>query len=143
MVKLSASEIAEKWRRRAEASAPDYQKGVERVSESPTEKAAMKKEKFRTNLMKAIDEGKWEKGLKSVSLSEWKDSVAKKGVPNYATGVRASESKMESFMSELIPHQETLQSKVNAMPDITLDDNIARASEWIRGMSKFKRSKYK
>lgn len=143
MAKLSASEAAEKWRRRAEAASGDYQKGVERVTESPTEKAASKIEKFKANLMKAINDGKWEKGLKSVSLSEWKEAVAKKGVPNYATGIRASEGKMESFMSELIPFQETLQSEVNRMPDITLADSIARATKWIEGMAKFKRSKYK
>lgn len=143
MVKLSASEIADKWRRRAEASAGDYQKGVERVTESPTEKAVAKKEKFKANLMKAIDDGKWEKGLLAVSLGDWKESVAKKGVPNYATGIRASEGKMEKFMSELIPFQESLQSEVNRMPDITLSDSIARATKWIEGMSKFKQSKHK
>lgn len=143
MVKLNAAEIAEKWRRRAEAAATDYQKGTERVSESPTEKAAAKIVKFKANLIKAIDDGKWEKGLKSVSLSDWKAAVAAKGVPNYATGIRASETKMETFMSELIPFQESLQSEVNRMPDITLADSVARATKWIEGMAKFKRSKYK
>lgn len=143
MVKLSASEIADKWRRRAEASASDYQKGIERVSESPMEKAVAKKDKFKANLIKAIDDGKWEKGLKSVSLTDWKDSVAKKGVPNYATGIRASETKMEKFMTELIPFQETLQAEVNRMPDITLADSIARATKWIEGMAKFKQTKHK
>jgi len=143
MVKLSASEIADKWRRRAEASASDYQKGIERVSESPMEKAVAKKDKFKANLIKAIDDGKWEKGLKSVSLGDWKEAVAQKGVPNYATGIRASENKMERFMSELIPFQETLQAEVNRMPDITLSDSIARATKWIEGMAKFKQTKHK
>ncbi len=143
MVKLSPTEIAEKWRRRAEAAASDYQKGVERVTESPTEKAAAKIDKFKANLMKAINDGKWEKGLKAVSLSDWKEAVAKKGVPNYATGIRASEGKMASFMSELVPFQETLQAEVERMPDITLADGIARATKWIEGMAKFKRSKFK
>ena len=143
MVKLSASEIAEKWSRRAEASASDYQKGIERVSESPMEKAVAKKDKFKANLMKAIDDGKWEKGLKSVSLTDWKDAVVSKGVPNYATGIRASEGKMASFMGELIPFQESLQAEIERMPDITLSDSIARATKWIEGMAKFKRSRYK
>ena len=143
MVKLNATEIADKWRRRAEASAPDYQKGIERVSESPMEKAVAKKEKFKANLLKAIDDGKWEKGLKSVSLGDWKSAVASKGVPNYATGIRASENKMEKFMTELIPFQESLQAEINRMPDITLSDSIARATKWIEGMAKFKQTKHK
>lgn len=143
MGKLTPQEIADKWRRRAEASASDYQKGIERVSESPMEKAVAKKEKFKANLLKSINEGRWEKGLKSVSLQDWKEAVAKKGVPNYATGIRASEGKMEAFMSELVPFQDSLKAEIDRMPDITLSDSIARAVKWIEGMAKFKRGKYK
>jgi len=143
MGKLTPTEIAEKWRRRAEGAASDYQKGVERVSESPMEKAAAKIEKFKANLIKAINDGKWEKGLKSVSLGDWKQSVAEKGVANYATGIRAAESKMENFMSELVPFQDSLKAEIDRMPDITLSDSVARATKWIEGMAKFKRSKYK
>ena len=143
MVKLSASEIAEKWRRHAEGAVADYKKGMEKVTESPTEKAANKKEKMRTNLLKAIDEGKWEKGLRAISLEEWKKITAEKGSANYGTGVRLSEGKMADFMAEVLPHIESGQRVIDAMPDITLDDSKARAVAWIDHMSKFKRSKYK
>lgn len=143
MVKLTASEIAEKWRRHAEGAVADYKKGVEKVSVSPTEKAANKQEKMKANLMKAIDEGKWAKGLRSVSLEDWKKITAEKGSANYGTGVRIAESKMEDFMAEVLPHIESGQRVIEGMADITLADSKARAVAWIDHMSKFKRSKYK
>lgn len=143
MVKLSATEIAEKWRRHAEGAVADYTKGIDKVTESPTEKASRKQDKMRTNLLKAIDEGKWAKGLKAVSLESWKESAKVKGSANYGTGVRASEGKMAEFMSEVLPHIESGQSIIKTMPDITLEDSKARAVAWIDHMAKFKRSKYK
>ena len=90
-----------------------------------------------------MKDGKWEKGLKAVSLSEWKDKAKVKGSANYATGIRAAESDMESFMTEVMPHIETGKAMIEKMPDITLEDSKARASAWIDHMAKFKRSKYK
>lgn len=143
MVKLTATEIAEKWRRHAEGAVADYTKGIDKVTESPTEKASRKQAKMRANLLKAIDDGKWAKGLKAVSLEQWKEASKVKGSANYGTGVRASESKMAEFMAEVIPHIESGQSIIRNMPDITLEDSKARAVAWIDHMAKFKRSKYK
>ncbi len=143
MVKLTASEIADKWRRHAEGAVTDYKKGVEKVSESPTEKAANKQEKMKANLIKAIDDGKWAKGLRAVSLEDWKRITSEKGSANYATGIRLSEGKMAEFMAEVLPHIESGQRIIEAMPDITLTDSKARAVAWIDHMAKFKRSKYK
>ena len=143
MVKLTATEIAEKWRRHAEGAVADYTKGIDKVTESPTEKASRKQVKMRANLLKAIDDGKWAKGLKAVSLEQWKEASKVKGSANYGTGVRASEGKMAEFMAEVIPHIESGQSIIRNMPDITLEDSKARAVAWIDHMAKFKRSKYK
>jgi len=143
MVKGTPAEIAEKWKRRATAASVDYKKGIERVTESPTEKAANKADKMRANLIKALDEGKWEKALRSVSLEEWKRMASTKGASNYATGITASEGKMAEFMSEVLPHIESGQRAIQAMPDITIEDSKARVVAWIDHMHKFKRSRYK
>lgn len=143
MAKGTAAEIAEKWKRRATAASVDYKKGIERVTESPTEKAANKADKMRANLLRALDEGKWEKALRSVSLEEWKRMASTKGATNYATGISAAESKMEDFMNEVLPHIESGQRMIDAMPDITIEDSKARVSAWIDHMHKFKRTKYK
>ena len=108
-------EIAEKWARRAAAATEDYKKGIDRVTESPTAKAAAKKEKMKANLLKALDEGKWEKGLLAVSLDEWKRKAKEKGGANYGTGIRAAEGDMAEFMSEVMPHIESGKAMIEKM----------------------------
>lgn len=137
------AEIAAKWAKNAQAATSEYVDGINRVSVSPTELAAAKETKFKTNLLKAIDDGKWKKGLLAVSLSEWKKKAIEKGSANYGVGIRAAESEMESFMSEVMPHIESGKAIIDKMPDITLSDSIARATKWIEHMAKFKRAKYK
>ena len=143
MVKLTPTEIADKWKRHSEGAVADYTKGVQGVTESPTDKAANKEAKMKANLIKSIDEGKWAKGLRAVSLEDWKRSAVEKGATNYGTGVRASEGKMADYMSEVLPHIESGQRAIKEMPDITLEDSVNRATAWIRHMAKFKRAKYK
>lgn len=139
MAKLTPEEFREKHARRLKGSIADMEKGVDRVTEAPTMKAAAKKEKMRQKLTEAIDNGKWEAGLKRVSLDEWKDKMKTKGLNRIAAGIDAAAEKVEAFASELLPYQERLKVELEKMPDVTLEDNINRMTTFIRGMAKFKR----
>jgi hypothetical protein len=115
--------------------------GVERVTQSPTEAAASKKEKFRAGIQEAIDSGKWERGLRRVSLDEWKSKMIDKGLGRVAAGIDAAAPKVREFAAELLPYQDRLKGQIEGMPDISLEDNINRMTTWIREMSKFSRSR--
>jgi len=141
MVKVSPSEYAEKWGRKLKGSTEDIRRGVERVTEAPGVKAAAKVEKMKANLLKSIEDGTWARRVASVDVGEWKDKTLKKGIGRISQGVDEAGSKMQDFASEFFPHLEEGQRKVDAMPDITLEDNINRASEMMRHNAKFKRSK--
>lgn len=139
MAKLTPSEFADKFARRLKASVEDIRKGLERVSESPTAKAAAKKDKMKARINEAIDSGKWSERLKAVSLEEWKSKAIDKGVNRIASGVDGSIKKMEDFAAQLLSYQDSLRAKIKAMPDMTLEDRINRATTWIREMSKFRK----
>lgn len=141
MVKISPSEYSEKWARKLKGSTEDIRRGIERVTEAPGVKAAQKQEKMKQNLLKSIDDGTWARRVASVDVSEWKDKALKKGIGRISQGVDEAGGKMQDFASEFFPHLEEGQRKVNAMPDITLEDNINRASEMMRHNAKFTRSK--
>ena len=138
---LSPQQIAEKHNRRTKAANQDMIAGVQNVTENPAEKAVQKKDKLVNNWNAAMQDGKWERGMKRVTLEGWQKSMVEKGAGRVAAGLDASMAKTEQFFSELIPFQSDLQSKVGKMPDLTIDDSIARSAEWIRGMSKFRRSR--
>lgn len=138
--RLSAQELAEKYVRRTTAATEDMKRGVASVTVNPAEKAIAKKDKLKTNFIASIDNGKWERGMRNVTLASWQEAMSGKGAQRVAAGVQAAQAKMEKFFAELLPFQQDLQSRIATMSDLTLEDSVARASAWIRGMANFKRN---
>jgi len=62
-------------------------------------------------------------------------------VPRVSAGVDASTEKMRKFASWLLSRIEAGKSKIEAMPDMTLDDRINRMVEFIRHMASEKYKK--
>lgn len=139
MAKLTPTEFQEKHARRLKGAVDDIRKGLERVTEAPTAKAAAKKDKMKLRINEALDTGKWESRLKGVSLEEWKTKAVEKGLGRIASGVDGAAKKVENFASQLLPYQDSVRAKVKNMPDLTLEDRITRATTFIREMSKFRK----
>ena len=138
-IRMTPEEFAEKHARRLKASIEDIRLGVERVSESPTAKAAAKQTKMLQNLTQAVQSGKWASRLNSVSLDEWKAKTINKGMGRVAAGIDEAHDKQVKFAAQLLSFEGTLKTSVDKMPDLTIEDSIGRATAWIRGMSKFER----
>ncbi len=141
MVKMSAAEYSEKWGRKLKGSTEDIRRGVERVTDAPGLKAAQKVDKMKANLLKSIEDGTWERRVAAVTLGDWKKKTLEKGIGRISQGVDGAGGKMQDFASEFFPHLEEGQRIIDAMPDITLEDSIARATAMMRHNAKFKRSK--
>ena len=139
MAKLTPKEFQEKHNRRLKAATEDMRLGVERVTESPTAKAAAKADKMRTNILKAIDDGKWAAGLKRVTLEDWKSKMINKGVGRVAAGIDEAADKVEEFAGKLLPHIDAGKAKIDKLPDVTLEDSIQRMTAFTRHMATFKR----
>lgn len=141
MAKLSPSQVAEKHARRTKGAVQDMVQGVQNVTVNPAAQAITKKNKMVQNFNEAMNSGKWERGLKRVTLEGWKESMINKGAGRVAAGIDSALPKTEAFFAELLPFQEDLSKKVSTLPDLTLEDSIQRATTWIRGMSNFRKSK--
>lgn len=140
MSKLTPEEFQEKHARRLKESIPDITRGIERVTESPTMKAAAKEDKMKHNIMEALNSGKWKRGLMRVSLDDWKKAATEKGVPRISIGIDAAAPKVTKFAGELLSFEDNLKTSVDKMPDISFEDSINKMVTWVRGMKKFKRS---
>ncbi|MEW5992950.1 MAG: hypothetical protein AB1744_00955 [Candidatus Zixiibacteriota bacterium] len=138
-ITITPEEFAEKHARRLKAAIPDIQAGIERVTESPTAKAAAKQDKMLNNLTKAVTSGKWGAGLRRVTVDDWKHKFLSKGVARIPDGIDAAHDKVVGFAQQLLPYETALQGKIAAMPDLTVEDSVARSSMWIREMFKFVR----
>lgn len=140
MAKLTSAEFQDKHARRLKAAVEDVRKGIDKVTESPTEKAAAKQDKMLTNLTAAVQAGKWAQGLKRVSLDDWKKKARDVGVNRIAAGIDAAKDKVIAFADQLLPYIDRQKAAIASMPDVTLDDNINRMNTFIRGMANFKRT---
>ena len=107
-IKLTPEQFAEKHARRLKGATEDIRNGINAVTVAPTEKAAAKKDKMLNNLQAAVQSGKWERGLKAVSLEAWKQKALNKGLGRIAAGVDEAHDKVVDFASQLLPYQDTL-----------------------------------
>jgi len=139
MPRLSPREAAEKHARRLKNAIEDIRKGVERVNEAPTVKAAEKIDKMKQRLLEAFENGKVERGLRSVTLDEWKRAFLEKGLNSIAKGVDLAKDKLEKVYEKMFDHIDKGLAELEKMPDLTLEDSIRRVEFWMRHMHKFKK----
>jgi hypothetical protein len=131
--------VAEKWVRRTQAASQDMVNGVNAVTVNPAQQAIAKESKLLQNITESITSGKWRRGMQAVTLDGWKQAMITKGSPRVAAGAQAAQTKAEQFYAELLPYQDQIKTKLQSMPDMTLQDNIQKAVTWMTDMSKFRR----
>ena len=134
MVKTS-QEVTDKWKKRLKGSTEEIRKGVDRVTTAPSSEAIKKQEKMLAKLIEAIESGRWKKGLEKYSLEDWKRDMKEKGITRISQGVDSADAKMTEFYDWLLPRVEDGKRKIDAMPDVSLEDNIARMTTYIRHMA--------
>lgn len=139
MPKITAQQAATKQADRLKGSLEMIRAGVNRVDVAPGVKAAQKQDKMKANLIKSIDDGTWAKNVSAVSLADWKTAMLSKGVGRIPEGIDAAHDKQVAFYNHLFQFQEGLQSEIENMSDLTLEDNIARMAAWVRGMANYKK----
>ena len=138
MPKLTAQEAAEKWSQRLRGAVSDIQKGVDRVSTPPGQAAAAKKTKWVAKLSDPTIQDKWARNVAAVDLVTWKNQTKEKVASRLSGGVTAATPKMQSRYSDMFPFMDSLETRVKAMPDTTLQDAIARSVAWQEGMATYK-----
>lgn len=138
MARLTPEQIAQKAVSRASAAAADYERGIMSVTKAPGQSAAEKADKWAAGVQKAIADKSFATGAARVSLSDWQNAVASKS-GRYAQGVAAAQNKIADFHREFQPFVQSVQAKVNAMPDTTPEQRLQRMLVNAQEMAKFRR----
>lgn len=139
MPKLTPEEASKKQVRNLSNSVEDIRRGVNAVTDSPTEKAANAQDNYVAGIQRAVADGKWQRGLRRITLQQWKDAFLNKGLNRIAPGAQAAQGKVEAFYREFFPHIQSAQDEVDRLPKATLEDSITRMTTFIRRMAEFKR----
>lgn len=136
---VTPNDISNKWARRLSQSTDDIRKGVDSVTEAPSARAIRKKEKFVQELMRAIQDGSWEKALGAYSLEAWKRDMKERGINRIASGAESAKADFEAFLNEFLPYAQDVANRASQMPDLTTEDRINKAVFVMRELAKFKR----
>lgn len=132
-VTLTPQQIQEKWANRLSGAVSDIQRGVDAVTENPMEKAALAADKWQQNII--ASKQRYIKNISAVTLQTWKTQMKDKVAQRLAGGVQAAKAKRLAFDQANVATLNEILPEINAMPSMTLEDNIARASAFMRKMS--------
>jgi hypothetical protein len=135
MARVNGQQWLEKWGRRMNAAGQDMAAGVDRVQTAPGEAAANAQALFAQRIAESISNGSWARGVRSVSLSDWKTSMKEKGIPRIGQGVTQAQRTKLGRINATLAAVDTAASEANAMPKGNIEASIARASTFMRRMS--------
>ena len=138
-IKMTGEEYAAKQAARLKASLEDMRTGVERVETAPGKAAAANVKKWVARLAEKSTQDKWAANTGAVTLDQWKADMLGKGIDRVPAGIDAAHDKVVIFGDKLLAYQNAGLSAIDAMPDITLEDSIAKSMAWIRYMAKFEK----
>jgi hypothetical protein len=136
-VRVTPEQFVEKHARNTTNAIQDYSAGVERVSVAPGVLAAAKQDKMLKGVQAAVQSGKWAQRVKSVTLDDWKGAAKGKGAARISDGVAGAAAKVRKFAEQFLPVVAATQAKIAAMPDLTLQDSIARMTTNVTELAKF------
>lgn len=136
-LRTTPEEYAEKQARRLKQALPDMEAGIRRVTVAPTAQAAAKVQKWQARVQESAQ--KWARNTGAVTLEQWRDATIAKGINRVSGGIDAAQPKVVAMASKLLPAVEAARNKARAMPDLTLQDSIARATTFMTEMSKFQK----
>lgn len=137
---LNAATIADQWANGMANCGDKIRAGVNAVNESPTEKAAQASDRYVSGVQRAASNGKFQAGLRKVTLEDWRKATLDKGINRIPQGAAQAKPKFKSFMAEFIPHLEQGMRELDNMPRGDVEQNIARAAAMMRHNAKFART---
>ena len=102
------------------------------------EKAANAGDKYIAGVQEAYQSGKWQAGLRSVSLAQWKQQTSTAGADRFVAGADKASTNYKAFADKFFPFVKQVQDEIDAMESTTLDQNIARMTYNVRKLATFR-----
>ena len=136
-VRVSASEGGDAWSQGFGQAGAKYQRGVQNVTVAPNELAAKALPRWVAAVSSKKVQDKYVARNRAVTLQQWQQNTIEFGVPNLARGAAKGTPKYAAFAEKFYPFLSANLQKISSMPNITLQDRIARATTMMIENSKF------
>lgn len=138
-VKADAQMATDKWVQNIGTATDRMKAGANAVTTAPGVKAAQNADKWLAKLQ--LSKPKYIANVSRVSLQSWKDSYINVGIPRVSQGAQLKKQKYTDAMAAFLPYLAQGVAKIDAMPKVTLEDGIARATAMIRHNAAYIRPK--
>lgn len=103
----SSSAIAQKWARVTPQRTQDFEEGVRNPRKSWEEGAAEAASAQAEGVQQAINEGRFEKGVRKAGNEKWQRKTIEKGVRRWGPGVQVAQNDFESGFA---PYRQVIES---------------------------------
>ncbi len=130
---IDPTTFTKRWQTGMTGAVQKIQDGITAMTDNPMTKAAAADAKYLQGVTNGV--GRWKAALNAVDFNQWKTNTKDKVAQRLSGGVQAATSKMTAFGQWLLPQVQSLQATIKAMPAMTLQDSINRATAWIQGMA--------
>lgn len=129
-VKADAQMATTKWLQNIGNATDRMKQGALAVQEAPGKKAAAAADKWLANVQRS--KPKFIANVSRVTKESWQNSYINVGIPRVSQGAQAKQAKYTAAMEAFLPYLKLGVAKIDAMPNVTLEDGINRAIAMIR-----------
>lgn len=138
-VRADAQAATTKWLNNIGSATDRMKQGAMNVQVAPGQKAAASADKWLQRVQQS--KAKYANNVGRVSLQEWQDAYINVGIPRVSQGAQAKKAKYTAAMADFLPYLAQGVAKIDAMPKVTLQDSIARATAMIQHNANYVRPK--
>ena len=125
--RLTAEQATQRLIQGAQANVGRYVAGIQSVTESPMAKAASKAQKAAAGYAEAIQSGRWQAGLASSSIEEWRAGAVAGGGSAYTAGIQSKAAKIARKLGPALDQTYSVADSVGSMPTDTVQQRIAKS----------------
>ena len=125
--RLTAEQATQRLIQGAQANVGRYVQGIQSVTESPMAKAASKAQKAAAGYADAIQSGRWQAGLASSTIEEWRAGAVAGGGSAYTAGIQSKAAKIARKLGPALDQTYSVADQVSAMPTDTVQQRIAKS----------------
>jgi hypothetical protein len=119
----------QRWKDSASVGQQRYVEGVQQTQKDVVGLAVAAQPKMLANVQQAITSGRWARRLQERGTAGWKAATVAKAA-NYATGIAAGGDDYQRAMTEWLPIIQSAAASVQAMPNTSFADSLARMTAY-------------
>lgn len=136
-VRVTPEQATQKWLTNIGSATDRMKQGALGVQKAPGAAAAAAADKWLQRVQQSKD--KFRTNVGRVSLQQWQDAYINVGIPRVSQGAQAKQAKYSQAMADFLPYLSQGVAKIDAMPNVTLQDSIARATAMIQHNAAYRR----